>query len=168
MKTPDFVLDLDVIRQQLRQQVKADSGKTAAPNTIQKYYKAENVLLWVDRTGVDSKADTLLKWLNGAGELGMKASAFQVDEIERDMKRLRTLDFDTQNSINTVVARLEYNLTKAFARYLSVYGPVESGWKRENGKTEYTLSIPSNCSAEIRLPDGTEKTVGAGAYCFVQ
>ena len=117
MKTPDFVLDLDVIRQQLRQQVKADSGKTAAPNTIHKYYKAENMLLWVNRSGVDSKADTLLKWLHGADELGMKKSAFHVDEIERDMKRLRTLDFDTQNSINTVAARLEYNLTKAFVRY---------------------------------------------------
>ena len=117
MKTPNFVLDIDQIRQQLRQQVKADSGKTAAPNTILKYYKAENVLLWVDRSGVDSKADTLLKWLHGAGELGMKESAFHVDEIERDMKRLRTLDFDTRNSLNTVAARLEYNLTKAFVRY---------------------------------------------------
>ena len=60
------------------------------------------------------------------------------------------------------------HMTKAFARYLSVYGPVESGWKKENGKTEFVLSIPSNCSAEIRLPDGTEKTVGAGTHCFVQ
>ena len=117
MKTPDFVLDLDVIRQQLRQQVKADSGKTAAPNTIHKYYKAENMLLWVKRTGVDSKADTLLKWLYGAEELGMKKGVFHVDEIEQDMQRLRTLDFDSQNSINTVAARLEYNLTKSFVRY---------------------------------------------------
>ena len=117
MKTPDFVLDIDVIRKELRQQVKADSGKATAPKTIQKYYKAENMLLWVKRTGVDSKADTLLKWLYGAEELGMKKGVFHVDEIEQDMQRLRTLDFDSQNSINTVAARLEYNLTKSFVRY---------------------------------------------------
>ena len=67
-----------------------------------------------------------------------------------------------------IVPRPGGQITKASARYLSVYGPVESGWKKENGKTEFVLSIPSNCSAEIRLPDGTEKTVGAGTHCFVQ
>ena len=68
----------------------------------------------------------------------------------------------------TIAPRPGGQITKASARYLSVYGPVESGWKKENGKTEFVLSIPSNCSAEIRLPDGTEKTVGAGTHCFVQ
>ena len=117
MKTPDFVFNLDVIRQQLRQQIAADSGKTAVANTVRHYYKGNNTLLWVDRTGVDSKADTLLRWLHSVGELGMKERAFQVDEIERDMKRMRTLDFDERNTLSVIAARLEYNLTKAFTRY---------------------------------------------------
>ena len=117
MKTPDFVFNLDVIRQQLRQQVAADSGRTAVANTVRHYYKGNNTLLWVDRTGVDSKADTLLRWLHSMGELGMKERAFQVDEIERDMKRMRTLDFDERNTLSVIAARLEYNLTKAFTRY---------------------------------------------------
>ena len=117
MKTPDFVFNLDVIRQQLRQHVAADSGRTAVANTVRHYYKGNNTLLWVDRTGVDSKADTLLRWLHSMGELGMKERAFQVDEIERDMKRMRTLDFDERNTLSVIAARLEYNLTKAFTRY---------------------------------------------------
>ena len=117
MKTPDFVFDLDVIHQQLRQRAIADSAKTTVSNTIRKYYKVQNALLWIDRTGVDSKADTLVKWLHTVGELGMTERSFYVDEIERDMKRLRTLDFDAQNSLNVVAARLEYNLTKAFTSY---------------------------------------------------
>ena len=50
MKTPDFVFNLDVIRQQLRQHVAADSGKTAAANTVRHYYKGNNTLLcWTER-----------------------------------------------------------------------------------------------------------------------
>ena len=117
MKTPDFIFDMDVIHQQLRQRVIADTAKTTVSKTIRRYYKEKNALLWIDRTGVDSKADTLLKWLHTVGELGMTERSFYVDEIERDMKRLRSLDFDTQNSLNVVAARLEYNLSKAFTSY---------------------------------------------------
>ena len=117
MKTPDFVFNLDVIRQQLRQRVAADTGKTAVANTVRQYYKGNNTLLWVDRTGVDSKADTLVKWLHSVGELGIKERVFHVDEIECDMKRMRALDFDERNTLSVIAARLEYNLTRAFTRY---------------------------------------------------
>ena len=55
--------------------------------------------------------------------------------------------------------------TYANCAYTSVYGKVVSGWKRENGKTIYTVSIPSNTTAKIVLPDG-ERTVQAGKYKF--
>ena len=58
------------------------------------------------------------------------------------------------------------HLTFAQASYKSVYGLVESGWKREGGKTVYTISVPCNCTAEVVLPGGTNKTVGAGTYTF--
>lgn len=117
MKTPDFMFDLDIIHRQLYRQVVADSSRTTVANTVRKYYKAQNDLLWVDRNGVDDRADTLVKWLHTVGELGMTERSFYVDAIERDMKRLRTLDFDAENSLNIVAARLEYNLTKAFTSY---------------------------------------------------
>ena len=56
------------------------------------------------------------------------------------------------------------HFTHAEAIYNSVYGKVQSGWKREDGKTVYTITIPSNCTAEIILPGGTRQTVTAGEY----
>ena len=56
----------------------------------------------------------------------------------------------------------------ARARYDSIYGTVTSGWEKQEGKTIYTVTIPANCEAEIRLPSGRIKTVGAGLYRYTE
>ena len=56
--------------------------------------------------------------------------------------------------------------TNASLSYDSVYGTVESCWQREGGKIVYTVTVPANCIAKIKLPGGMEKTVGAGIYTF--
>ena len=58
------------------------------------------------------------------------------------------------------------SFTWAEASYKSVFGTVESSWEKKDGKTVYTIRIPSNCTAEIRLPEGTSETVSAGEYIF--
>ena len=60
------------------------------------------------------------------------------------------------------------HFTHAEASYNSVYGLVKSGWKREDGKTAYSITIPANCTAEIVLPGGTRQTVCAGNYVFTE
>lgn len=57
-------------------------------------------------------------------------------------------------------------LTHAEARYDSVYGRVESSWKKENGKWCFDISIPANCTAKIVLSGTSPKTVSAGKYHF--
>ena len=52
----------------------------------------------------------------------------------------------------------------ASARYLSVYGPVESRWEKKDGTLSYTVSIPANCTAELRLPDGRTQILGPGCF----
>ena len=59
-------------------------------------------------------------------------------------------------------------LTYAEAKYLSPYGEVKSSWKREQCETVYSFEIPANCSAEIKLPDGESREVGAGEYIIRQ
>ncbi len=56
----------------------------------------------------------------------------------------------------------------ARARYDSIYGTVESGWEKQDGKTLYAVTIPANCIAEIRLPSGRTETVGAGLYRYAE
>ena len=63
----------------------------------------------------------------------------------------------------TIAPKAGGKFTFVKCEYQSVYGKVKSGWKRENGKTVYTVTIPSNTTAKIVLPDG-ERTVHAGEY----
>ena len=58
------------------------------------------------------------------------------------------------------------SLTHAEACYTSVFGKISSKWEKEDGKITYTVTVPANCEAEIILPKGLRKTVGAGTWTF--
>ena len=65
----------------------------------------------------------------------------------------------------TIAPKAGGHFTFAKCEYQSVYGKVKSDWRRENGKTVYTISVPANTTAKVILPDG-EKTLTAGEYEF--
>ena len=88
-------------------------GKTAL------YYQEGNQLLWVSKMGVTSMADTLLHRLARVGEIGFTDTGFCVKEIKDDLQRFKDLDFDATHTVNDVIARLEYNLTKAYLTYVA-------------------------------------------------
>lgn len=60
------------------------------------------------------------------------------------------------------------SLTHAEATYQSIYGTVESGWEKTDGKTTFKIAIPVNTTARICLPDGTNQEVQAGTYTFTE
>ncbi len=66
----------------------------------------------------------------------------------------------------TIAPRPGGHLRFAEARYRSVYGEVQSGWRKEGGRIVYTISIPANCSAEIVLPQGRREKVHTGSYVY--
>lgn len=55
-------------------------------------------------------------------------------------------------------------LTHAKGSYRSPYGLVESGWERQESSTKYTITIPANVTAEVILPGGDRRILGAGHY----
>ena len=57
-------------------------------------------------------------------------------------------------------------LTHAEATYKSLYGEVKSLWEKTDSGVKYEFEIPTNCTAEIRLPDGRTEKVGAGNFRF--
>ena len=59
------------------------------------------------------------------------------------------------------------HLTHAKARYGSVYGTVESGWEKRDGKTVFTVTVPVNCEALVRLPDGSERVQETGTETYL-
>ena len=119
MKTPAFVFDSHDIEQTIRQLAKDDKGQTEADRLLRTYYADDQrPLVWVDRMGIDERADTLLAWLHRVGDIGLSEQAFAVSDIEQDLQRMRQLDFDDhRHQASKVAARLEYRLTKACLRY---------------------------------------------------
>lgn len=57
-------------------------------------------------------------------------------------------------------------LTYANTTYQSVYGPITSSWKKDNGEFKLNVHIPCNTAAEIILPNGERHEVGSGSYSF--
>ena len=58
------------------------------------------------------------------------------------------------------------DITFARASYWSICGNVTTSWERTENGYRLTVGIPANTTAEILLPDGTGRTVGAGQHRY--
>ena len=58
-------------------------------------------------------------------------------------------------------------LTNARATYKSIYGEVTSCWEKQGKQAVYSISIPANCTAMMKLPNGEQHEVKAGRYEYV-
>lgn len=58
------------------------------------------------------------------------------------------------------------SLSDCTIRYESVYGQIQSVWKRENNRFSMEVEIPCNTEAEIILPDQSCHRVGSGRYRY--
>ena len=108
-KVSVFVFDEQVISRHIHHFAYSESSKIEADRQTATYYKGDlKSLLWMDYMGVSVNADSLLQYLQQVEELGMTRQAFYVEEIERDLKKIRNLEIGTgENDLNLVVARLE-------------------------------------------------------------
>lgn len=66
----------------------------------------------------------------------------------------------------TIAPRPGGHFTYAKAKYDSVYGTVESSWHKKDGTLTLDITVPTNCTAEIILPNEETKTVCSGRYCM--
>ena len=58
------------------------------------------------------------------------------------------------------------SLIYAKAEYQSIYGKVSCGWEKTDEGYSYTITVPVNTTAQLRLPDGRCETLQAGTYSF--
>ena len=119
MKTPSYAVSSRAIREKIDGLMKSDDDSMMADLRARSYYLNHGNFMWIDRHGADSRADILCTYLKQVGRMGLNPSRFRANQIEADLKRLRNLDFDDHNGINDVLGRLEYNLTKAYLRYVT-------------------------------------------------
>ena len=58
------------------------------------------------------------------------------------------------------------SLTHTSASYGSIYGKVESRWKKTDSGFSFTVTVPSNCEATVHLPDGSKRIQTAGTMIY--
>ncbi|MDO5138027.1 MAG: family 78 glycoside hydrolase catalytic domain [Oscillospiraceae bacterium] len=58
------------------------------------------------------------------------------------------------------------HFTHAEASYQSIYGKVESGWEKTEEGWRFTVTVPSNCEANVVLPDGSISVQTAGTQTY--
>lgn len=56
------------------------------------------------------------------------------------------------------------SFTHASLSYQSIYGKVECRWERCESGYQYSVTVPANCTAEIRLPGEEPRQAEAGSY----
>lgn len=99
-----------------------DSDRLAPDLHTRAFYSARQGFLWITRKGVSLQADTMVGYLRKMSEMGFSLRTIRLEQIEQDLAYLRyPFDADSLShrpDINLVMARLEYRLTKAYARYV--------------------------------------------------
>lgn len=114
-----------VIRECIMTLTRQDKDSMLADTRTKSHYRSEgsssHCFLWINRHGVSTQADSLIACLDSCENDGLKPGMFRLEQIKKDLELVRNLDFDHdregRNSVNRVLARLEYNLTKAFLKY---------------------------------------------------
>ena len=119
MKEPLFVVNGTELKGAIAKMCGNTPTKNTADARTRKYYEEDGAMVWVGKYGVRYDAHLVLSHLKEAvPAMGFDENAFCLKSIETDLKRTDELDFDSgENSVNKVFARLEYNLTRACARY---------------------------------------------------
>lgn len=121
LKTPAYAINYTHVVEWLDQLVREDKGSLPVDRYVRAYYGNHHPLLWLSYLGADQRADSLVAWLDNVEAEGLSGKMMRRSQLHGDLQRLRRLDVDQgYNDINRLVARLEYNLTRAFLRYCSV------------------------------------------------
>lgn len=119
-RNPEYSLNSQVIRSLMDSLIRNDSGTTIADLHVKRYYRNHGGFLWIDRQGIDERADTLLDYLRAVSGMGFNPERFFVNQIAHDLERLRSLELKNgRDDANHVMARLEYRLTKSYLRYVA-------------------------------------------------
>jgi murein L,D-transpeptidase YcbB/YkuD len=97
----------------------SDTSHWKADRAVKQRYKDSKDFLWFSNMGVSADADSMLNILRKELPLaGLDTTAFYVPQISGYLHTVHQLAFDSlRTSINEVLPRLDYLLSKAFVRY---------------------------------------------------
>lgn len=116
-----LVANDSIIRMNIDSLIRADNDTTLPDYRTRNYYKARKPFIWISRTDIYPQlTDTLLTILEGVRQYGFAPQRFMTDRVRNDLAHLDSLQFDDKDyQLDKVLARLEYNLTKGFLRFIT-------------------------------------------------
>lgn len=144
LSIPTYNISVVKVKRELRRMVGNDGDSTLSDFYTRKYYNNDGPLVWISRKGVSERADSLLARLSEVRRIGFNPRQFRISDISQDLKRAHELRFDAAHPATKVLARLEYNLTKALFRF-------SSGQR-------YGYTIPSNLLNRLDLVDSHDSS----------
>lgn len=68
-----------------------------------------------------------------------------------------------------IILKPDFSIQNLFwvnASYRSLYGKIESRWKKTLTHVEWDITIPCNTTAEVHFPDGSIQQIGSGKYHY--
>ncbi len=113
-----YTVDASAVRHNVSRLLAADKDVCKLDRFVRDYYSGDNPFLWITKSGVTSKADSVLAYMENIPRMGFDKEKFGYSEIKESLAAYHALEFGQgKNNINYVLARLEYNLSKAYFRY---------------------------------------------------
>ena len=161
-------LDTAQMEQCLHKIVAGDTSHWKADRTVKQRYQEtknfENAPLWFTRLGVTADADSLLSVLRRElPKAGLDTTAFYVPQIAQDLDIVHKQAFDSLGvSINEVLPRLDYLLTKAYVRYCAGqrYGFIRPDKLLNNLEHKYENVYAHLFAYDVKAPNYDE-AIGA-------
>ena len=116
---PLFAFDTTVVENLIRQQAEESSIRMYADAYTRELVHTGQSFTWISDEGVSEEADILLRHLAKVGQLGFDTASFHVNSLRQDINDLRSRATEglTCDSVDTLMARLEFQLTHALMRY---------------------------------------------------
>lgn len=114
---PAYLINPDSIRQYIRVNLSNANDTMAWDSAMVSYYAADSAALFWMKDGVGQYADSLLYWLENSHRHGLNPALFNVSGIRTDLERFRSLQLHEDETINHLLARLEYGLTSSYLFY---------------------------------------------------
>lgn len=113
-----YAVDASAIRHNISRLLSADKDVSKLDRFAREYYSDGKPFLWITKSGITSKADSVLAYLENIPRMGFDKEKFCYTAIKEGLAVVRSLEFGQgRGDVNEILARLEYNLSKAYFRY---------------------------------------------------
>ncbi|WP_455592312.1 L,D-transpeptidase family protein [Bacteroides sp.] len=143
----------DSIRHIIRTRLLPAEALTPCDSVIVSYYSDGDDFLWLDMSEGIQRADTMLACLESSTEQGLDPEMFGTSGIREDMDKIHSLKIGEEESLNHLLADLEYRLTRAYLVYTCGmnYGFIQPG------KILNNFEVDDSPSAKMDIENGVKK-----------